>query len=196
MSHDPNDDRLALDVHEHVEGAFERLVRTYETQLFNYVVRMLQNAHDAQEVVQDTFIRCHKALTRQYDIEKCRSLAVRPWLFRIARNLAHNKRRGKRHQVEMQLSDDDAIESRRATTDPSAICRIEKKEDLEQLDQAISLLPDESRELIVLRFIDELSYSEIAETTGQSEAALRGKVFRAIRLLRQTMAVGEVSHAM
>ena len=51
----------------------------------------------------------------------------------------------------------------------------------------MALLPVDARELIVLRFMEEMSYAEIAKTVGQSEAALRGKVFRSLKLLRDAL---------
>lgn len=64
---------------------------------------------------------------------------------------------------------------------------LERKEELELLRRAMSLLPVDARELIVLRFMEEMSYAEIAKTVGTSEAALRGKVFRSLKLLRDAL---------
>jgi RNA polymerase sigma-70 factor (ECF subfamily) len=64
------------------------------------------------------------------------------------------------------------------------------------LQRAIALLPVDARELIVLRFMEEMSYAEIAKTIGTTEAALRGKVFRALRLLRDALEKKGVTHAM
>jgi RNA polymerase sigma-70 factor (ECF subfamily) len=54
----------------------------------------------------------------------------------------------------------------------------------------MTLLPVDARELIVLRFMEEMSYAEIAKTVGSTEAALRGKVFRALKLLRDALTNG------
>src|SRR5438105_6992520 len=98
---------LAVAVHRCDPGAFERLIQRFERPLFTYADGILQNAFDAQEVVQDALMRAHKALTRQYDEARCAALALRPWLFRTVRNLCLNKRRGKRHQLEQPLSEFD-----------------------------------------------------------------------------------------
>ncbi|MDX1584280.1 MAG: RNA polymerase sigma factor [Thermoanaerobaculia bacterium] len=189
-----SDESLALSVYRREDGAFEELIATYEKPLFNYVHRLLFNAHDAEEVVQDTFIRAHKALTRKYTEQQCRDLRIRAWLFRIARNLSRNKRRGKRHELEQQMSESG---SEVETVSPlSIVCEVEKKEDLERLEMAIRKLPRETRELIVLRFIEEMSYAEIAETTGSTESSLRGKIFRSLRALRDALSSEEVAHAM
>jgi RNA polymerase sigma-70 factor (ECF subfamily) len=189
-------DELAIGVHRRQEGAFERMVERFEKPLFNYAQRLLQNTLDAQEVVQDTFLRAHRALTSQYSAERCSALALRPWLFRITRNLSNNKRRGRRQELERPMTE--ALEGALAGGDVSGrsyfpdwqvpfLCRIEHREELERLDRAIASLPLESRELVALRFIEEMSYGEIAGTTGQTEASLRGKVFRALRQLRDVL---------
>ncbi|MEA2343393.1 MAG: Sigma-70, region 4, partial [Thermoanaerobaculia bacterium] len=60
----------------------------------------------------------------------------------------------------------------------------------------MALLPVDARELIVLRFMEEMSYAEIAKTVGSSEAALRGKVFRSLKLLRDALEQKGVAYAM
>ena len=76
------------------------------------------------------------------------------------------------------------------------ICRIEQKQELERLDRAIARLPRESRDLVFLRFIEEMSYADISKTTGFGESSLRGKVFRSLRMLRRELTQEEVAHAL
>jgi RNA polymerase sigma-70 factor (ECF subfamily) len=189
-------ENLALAVHQRETGAFERLVRQYEASLFNYAERILENRFDAQEVVQDAFLRAHEALTRQYEAERTESLALRPWLFRIVRNLAFNKRRGVKSKLNEPLSsfDDGRLGPLVPSTTVSA--PIEEREEKAALERAIALLPPESRELIVLRFMEEMSYAEISQATGAEESVLRGRVFRSLKLLRDALSHDEVQHAM
>lgn len=191
-----DEDDLALAVHQHEQAAFDRLVERFECPLFRYVQRLLQNDHDAQEVVQDAFVRAHRALTAQYGDEKVRTLQLRPWLFRIARNLSYNRRRGKGAKLEQPL--DSAREDQfQPHIRPVLITKeLEDREEKAQLDRAIAQLPTESRDLILLRFVEEMSYAEISRTTGFNEASLRGKVFRSLKLLRDALGVKGVSHAM
>jgi len=179
---------LALAVHRREDGAFERLVELHERGLVDYARRLLGHAEDAQEVVQDAFVRAYRALTRQYSEQRVRTLLLRPWLYRITRNLALNKRRGKRRQLEESLSplpEGEAAGSQLPGTTP--VADIEKRQELETLERALRALPEASREIIVLRFIEEMPYAELAVALGTSEAALRGKVFRALRLLRAAL---------
>ena len=72
---------------------------------------------------------------------------------------------------------------------------LEREEDAELLRDAMTSLPVDVRELILLRFVEEMSYADIAKTVGSSEAALRGKVFRALKLLRSALEQKGVTHA-
>lgn len=188
----PEDD-LALSVHRRQPGAFEKLIDAFEPSLYNYAYGVLQNTFDAQEVVQDTFLRAHKALTKQYDEARCAELALRPWLMRITRNLCLNKHRSASHALEQPLEsfDDDRIGPFVASSESD----LERKQDAELLRAAMARLPVEARELIVLRFIEEMSYADIAKTVGGSEAALRGKVFRSLKLMRDALEGKELFHA-
>ncbi|HVR30030.1 MAG TPA: sigma-70 family RNA polymerase sigma factor, partial [Thermoanaerobaculia bacterium] len=138
-------------------------------------------------------------LTGQYSAERCSALALRPWLFRITRNLSNNKRRGLRRELERPMPEslrtgEGLNRSYFPDWQVQFLCRVEHREELERLDRAIAILPLDSRELIALRFIEEMSYAEIASTTGQTESSLRGRVFRALRQLRDVLSQ-ETSHA-
>src|SRR5512132_1312121 len=97
------EEKLAVAVHRCESGALERLIDQYENPLYGYAYGILQNAFDAQEVVQDAMVRAHRALTRQYDEQRCAELALRPWLFKMTRNLCLNKRRSKTRALEQPL---------------------------------------------------------------------------------------------
>lgn len=189
---DPGEENIALAVHRSDPGAFERLMDRFEAPLFGYAHGILQNAFDAQEVVQDAFVRAHRALTRQYDAARCATLAVRPWLFKTVRNLCLNKRRRKGRELEQPLDafDDGRIGPFVKQAD------LAQREEIDLLRGAIALLPVEARELIVLRFMEEMPYGEIAKTVGATEASLRGKVFRSLKLLREALEKKGVAHAM
>ena len=189
------EENLALAVHRCEPGAFERLLERYERALFSYAHGILQNAFDAQEVVQDAMVRAHRALTRQYGEAQVSTLAVKPWLFRTVRNLCLNKRRSKTRALEQPLEafDDGRIGPFVATHSVGA--DFDRREEAELLRGAIAMLPVEARELIVLRFMEEMSYGEIAKTVGTTEAALRGKVFRSLKLLREALEKKGIAYA-
>ena len=187
------EENLAVAVHRHEAGALERLIDRFEPALYGYAFGILQNAFDAQEVVQDAMLRAHRALTRQYDEQRCRELAIRPWLFRTVRNLCLNKRRSKTRALEQPLDSFD--DGRLGPFVREHGSELERRQDAELLRHAMSALPVEARELIVLRFMEEMSYSDIAKTVGATEASLRGKVFRSLKLLRDALEKRGVAHA-
>ncbi len=187
------EENLAVAVHRLEPGAFERLIERFEAPLYSYAHGILQNPFDAQEVVQDAMMRAHRALTRLYNEERCASLALRPWLFRTVRNLCLNKRRGKRHELEQPLSEFD--DGRMGPFVHLEGSDLERKQEVELLRRAIALLPVDARELIMLRFMEEMSYGEIAKTVGATEASLRGKVFRSLKLLREALERKGVAYA-
>src|ERR1044071_2333945 len=151
-----DDGGLAVAVHRCDPGAFERLIQRFERPLFTYADGILQNAFDAQEVVQDALLRAHKALTRQYDEARCATLALRPWLFRTVRNLSLNKRRSKKSALDRPI-DEGSDDRLGPYVGASAHSELVRREDLEMLQRAIALLPVDARELIVLRFMEEMS---------------------------------------
>lgn len=190
---EPAEENLAVAVHRCQPGALERLIEKFESALYGYAFGILQNAFDAQEVVQDAMLRAHRALTRQYDEARCADLALRPWLFKMTRNLCLNKRRSKTRALEQPLESFD--DGRLGPFVREHGDDVERRQDADLLRRAMSLLPVEARELIVLRFMEEMSYSDIARTVGATEASLRGKVFRSLKLLRDALEKKGVTHA-
>jgi RNA polymerase sigma-70 factor (ECF subfamily) len=188
------EENLAVAVHRSEPGALERLIDRFEPALYGYAYGILQNTFDAQEVVQDAVLRAHRALTRQYDEARCAALALRPWLFRTVRNLCLNKRRSKTRALEQPLETFD--DGRIGPFVREHGSELERQQDAELLRHAMSGLPLDARELIVLRFMEEMSYADIAKTVGTSEASLRGKVFRSLKLLREALEERGVTHAL
>jgi RNA polymerase sigma-70 factor, ECF subfamily len=187
---------LALAIHTGERGAVEALVRAYQDQLFGYALRLLRDSSDAQEVTQDAFLRAYRALTQRYGEEQCRSLALRPWLFRITRNLAYNRRRSRRSAQEEPLPSSDGWHTPALRYESPGARDLEALEEAARLEHALGRLSRASRELILLRFIEEMPYGEIAIVVGTSEAAVRGKVFRALRQLRAILVEMEAHDAM
>jgi RNA polymerase sigma-70 factor (ECF subfamily) len=179
---------MALEVHANRDGALERMIRTFQDELFGYALRLLQNRFDAQEVTQDAFLRAHTALVTKYDEEKCRELALRPWLFRIVRNLSVNRHRSRRAAEKTKAS--------MATEEPGVAYPVADTSECALLERALAVLDQESRDLVVLRFVEEMPYAEIASVTGRTEVSIRGKVFRALRRLRYVLEKLGYRHAM
>jgi len=182
-----NAGNLAVAVHRNVDGAIGRLVMLYQDALFSYALRLLRDRFDAQEVAQDALLRAIRALTSRYDEERCEDLDLRPWLFRITRNLAYNWRRARRYSAEVPLSETKDGPGQSFQSQAVAERTLDDLEQQVSMQMALDRLSPGARDLILLRFMEEMSYAEIAAVVNSSENSVRGKVFRALRKLRKTL---------
>jgi RNA polymerase sigma-70 factor, ECF subfamily len=162
------------------EDAITELVTTHQHGVYSYALAMVRDTRDAEEVAQDTFIRGIKAIRGQYSSEQVETLQVRPWLLRIARNLALNRLRARKSRPIA-----DPIEEGQEFVDTSMVHEPKSDDATERLERGLQQLDLSAREWIELRFVQDLSYAEIAAVKGGTEAAARGKVFRAIASLRE-----------
>ena len=180
-------DNLVLALHRREDGAVERLVLQYQDRLYSFALRLLQNSFDAQEVTQDAFLRACKALSSRYDVDKCLGLQLGPWLYRITRNLAYSRRKVLLARNEVPVPDNLDHGNGLPHRSAAAVRKLESEERGKELRMALARLEPADRELVLLRFMEEMSYPEIATIIGTGESAVRGKVFRALRKLRMTL---------
>lgn len=161
---------------------FERVVHTYQDRIVNLATRSLRDAQRAEEVAQDVFVRAYRAL-QTYDRPRIRKLHLRAWLFAIAMNLIRNAVRGKRlHIVGLEREDG----SPRAIADgsPTPQERIEETEDWQRVGDAIERLSPKLRDAFVLRYVEELSYDEIATALEQPVGTVKANAHRGLMAVR------------
>lgn len=178
-------ERLAADL----DGAFEELVVTHQDRLYAFALRLTGSPSDAEEVAQDAFVRAHRALAG-YPAERVRALAVRPWLFRIALNVVRNWARGKRlREFPLDALAEGGWEPAAATRErpEEAVGRAEGDAELAAL---VAGLPPRYRTTVVLRYVADLGYEEVAAALGQPVGTAKSNVHRGVRLLRARMADG------
>jgi len=156
--------------------AFAGLVARYRDRLGRYAMRMLGSREDAEEVVQDTFVRAYRSLTRCEDPERFGS-----WLFTILVNRvrtsgARATRRGKTfvHDEALALG----------AAEDAAAERIAWRE---EIDRALERLDADQREAFLLKHVEDLSYEEMSEMTGVGVSALKMRVKRACDRLREML---------
>jgi RNA polymerase sigma-70 factor (ECF subfamily) len=154
---------------------FETVIERYSGEIFAYLWRLLHGHEDAEDCLQEVFLRAFKAFDRLD-----RDANVRAWLYKIATNTAISFRK-KRSRLESQelLVDYDLL-----SPDPSPDDRLEWKERLMSLLAAIDELPDRQRSALMLRKYQALSYPEISEILGCSQEAARANVYQAIKKLK------------
>jgi RNA polymerase sigma-70 factor, ECF subfamily len=163
-------------------AAFTALVDAYGKPIYNLALRMTSRPADAEDLAQETFLRAFKQLHR---FDPNRSFYT--WLYTISLNLirSHLKKVGRQQrsafsQKQTAVIFDDTSDELIFSPDPED----GHKERLEGLDQQLQSLSTDLREILVLRFYQELSFDAIAEITGRSESAVKMRVYRGLEKLR------------
>ena len=168
--------KLARDL----DGAFDAFLKAYQERVFRFAMRYCGNPHDGQEIAQDAFVRAYRAL-QTYDTARIRSMALGPWLYRIALNVARNRVRGKRLTLAPLDEARDYSLERRYQPDE----RTSAHETSSELAALIAQLPARYRAPVVLRYIEDLPYAEIAEVLDAPIGTVKANVHRGIALLRK-----------
>jgi RNA polymerase sigma-70 factor, ECF subfamily len=164
------------------QDAFEELFRRYHRRLYVYARGMLGSAEEAEEVTQDTFVRLFK-FAHHFDLR--RKFAT--WFYTIAANQCRNHIRARRDHSVLSLDSDDAPEPA-DTHSPGPLEVYERERVREKVDQAIEQLPPLYREVLHLRYLEGLSYREIAQALHLTVSAVETRIFRAKGLLRTELA--------
>ncbi len=170
------------------ERAFARLVRTYQTSVFNLVFRMMgHRREDALDVSQEVFVTVFRA------IEGFRGDArLSTWIYRIAVNHCRNRIKylARRHR-DRHASLEEAHEPRAtggeafASTVPRPDAQVEGLKAEEFLQRAIAALPDDQREVLVLRDIQGMTYEQIVEVTGLNVGTVKSRIHRARQVIQK-----------
>jgi RNA polymerase sigma-70 factor (ECF subfamily) len=166
------------------ERAYREMVRRYQGAVVNLAWRITGNADDAAEVAQETFIRVLRSL-QSYDPTR----PFRSWLFKIASNLALDTiRRRKRRPISLEdLADEEGppIEPADLGPGPEEGLRIERSEG--RFDALVAELPQQYQAILFLRYREEFSYDEIAETLGLPLGTVKVRIHRAHEFLRRKL---------
>lgn len=149
------------------------IVARYRAHYGRYAVRMLGSREDAEEALQDAFVRAYRSLAKCEDPER-----FGPWFFRILANRCRTAgtRRGRRERT--FVHDELAIHA--ASEDHPA----ERNAWREELDRALMRLDGDQREAFLLKHVEDLGYDEMAAMTGVGVSALKMRVKRACERLR------------
>jgi RNA polymerase sigma-70 factor (ECF subfamily) len=151
--------------------AFAELVEHFHTRCMRYARYMLGEDEDAEEAVQDTFIRVYDHLG-QFRADA----RFEPWLFRILANRCRTMRARRRQRESLVVTGEIPV--------MAAVAPEETRDLLEEVEAALDDLPTEQREAFLLRHVEDLSYEDMAVITGVRLSALRMRVKRACDTLR------------
>ena len=162
-------------------SAYNGLVMRYQRQVYNLAYRMLGNAEDAGDLVQETFLRAYGALAsfRQ-------DASFLTWLYKIASNLCIDQLRSRKARsalsldVELEEGREPAADSRSCSPEELAI----RDSVQEVVQRAISNLPEKYRVVVVMRHLQDMSVEEIAGVLDMPTGTVKTHLFRAREMLR------------
>jgi RNA polymerase sigma-70 factor, ECF subfamily len=160
-------------------GAFATLYRRYVDRVYGYAFYQLGDHHDAEDATERTFLAALRALPEFRE----RGSTFRAWLFRIAHNTVANARRTRSRRRAEPLPD--GFDRPAPNADPARL--VVMADELHEVRRAIAGMPDDRRQVILLRFVDGLSTAEVAEVLDRSPGAVRVLLHRALRDLAQRL---------
>jgi len=167
--------------------AFGRLYEEHSVRVFRHAYFLTGDVSLAEDLTAQTFLKALEAIGRYED----RGVPFIAWLLRITVNLAINHKKALKNGVHAQLPeqiiDDDALGS------PETSCTM--KSEGERVWAKVRELPNEQRQVIVMRFLEDLPYADVASVLGKSIGAVRVIQFRALHNLRDLMHRDDLAEA-
>lgn len=160
------------------EAAFEALVKACEKRVYLLALRYVDNQADAMDISQDTFVKVFRNLKSFKG-----GSSVETWVYRIAVNTAVDfvRRAARKNEISLYQENDDGEAEMLPIADDSysPVKSAEEAEARRALAEAIALLPEDQRKVLVMRDISDLSYAQIAQILELSEGTVKSRLFRA-----------------
>jgi len=160
---------------------FTELYRTHLRDVYSYAYYRIGNHHDAEDLTEQTFLQAYRHFERA--LAESNGRPLRPWLIRIAHNLAANYYRDRSRRPQTNLEDAGVISAPHPTEE-----LVEEREEVKEVLTGVAELPDDRREALIMRFALGMENREIARALGRSEGATKVLIHRAIRQLEQGLA--------
>jgi RNA polymerase sigma-70 factor (ECF subfamily) len=177
-----SDNDLMYDFSVGREDAFREIVFRYKNKLYNYLLKgLIQDKDIAEDIVQETFIKVFKSKDKYKPI-----FQFSTWIYSICRNLALNSIRDNKKVLRLDYEYDD---KEPVAIDDNAEVTLENEELESILDSIVSKLSANYREAVILRYLNNLSYKEIAKITGKNENTLKSLCKRAIEKIKEELKV-------
>jgi RNA polymerase sigma-70 factor (ECF subfamily) len=152
---------------------FTDLYKAHLRDVYSYAYYRVGNHHDAEDLTEQTFLQAD-------------GRPLRPWLIRIAHNLAANFYRDRSRRPVTQLDDASVLHEPLGTEQ-----LVEGREEVKEVLEGVSKLPDDRREALIMRFALDMDNREIARALGRSEGATKVLIHRAIKQLEESLEAGD-----
>ena len=163
------------------KNAFELLVLAYEKQVYNLALRMLGSSEDAADMTQEAFIKAYSGIASFRGDSK-----FSVWLYRITSNVCLDFLRAKsrRAQVSLTVGEDEDTQQLDIPDPDSDVERLfMRKMSMQAVNDGLAQLPDEQRQILVMREISGMSYADIAAALSLEEGTVKSRIFRARKKL-------------
>lgn len=163
-----------------LDRQFSELYRTHLKDVYSYSYYRVGNHHDAEDLTEQTFLQAYRHFERAKAESDGRPL--RPWLIRIAQNLASNYHRDRSRRPQSSLQEAGDLQAQHQTAQVAA-----EREELGTVIQLIDEMEGERREVLIMRFALGMSNKEIAQALGRSSGATKVLIHRAVKQLEQEL---------
>lgn len=179
MSTNLSDEELELRWKAGSTPAFATLFERYHRRVYGFLLRFTKDVHLAEDIAQRAFLNIYKKPPPGEGRAQFKSL-----LFTVARNEAINefKKRGRRGETDLES----APEGRSQRASPEE--EVARLEEAARLNAALAELPEDEREIVLLRQVEGLTFREVCDVTGLSRDAVRWRLARGLEALRASLA--------
>jgi RNA polymerase sigma-70 factor, ECF subfamily len=167
-----------------LDAEFSDLYRAHLRDVYSYSYYRVGNHHDAEDLTEQTFLQAYRHFERAQRESNGRPL--RPWLIRIAHNLAANYYRDRSRKPQTPIEDAGVLAEPHTTE-----ALVESRDDLTRILDSIQDLPDDRREALIMRFALGMDNREIARALGRTDGATKVLLHRAIRQLEELVKKAE-----
>ena len=164
-----------------LDREFERLYRAHLHDVYSYAYYRVGNHHDAEDLTEQAFLQAYRHFERAR--RESNGRPMRPWLIRIAHNLAANHHRDRSRRPEANI---EAIEPPRHPHSTERV--VAGREELRLVMEKLEVLNEDRREALIMRFALDMSNREIARALGRSEGATKVLIHRALKQLEEEIA--------
>jgi RNA polymerase sigma-70 factor, ECF subfamily len=175
----PTDEELVVAFQSGDIPAFDQLVRRWDRKIQGVIYRIVGNHDEARDVSQEAFLKAYRALGTFKQEARFSS-----WLYQIAINATRDRLRRRRRRTDLSLDDVEEREVSLRDAGPSALDLIESSDLSRVVAAAMAALPEEQREVVILKEYEGLTFPEIAETLDVPLSTVKTRLYRGLGQLR------------